>query len=106
MIDGVMGAVVRHPVARFRSGCRADDRHAGKRAGELRQDGADTSGSAHHEQDTVFRGVSRVHAKPVEQQFPGRNCRQGQRRRLGEVQRRGHGPDDALVHGAWRRLRQ
>ena len=83
---------------RFRPRRGRHDRQAGEAAGELDQDRADAAGSADDQQGTRIDALAGDSAEAVEQQFPGGDRGQRQRRGLGEGQCLRLAADDTLVN--------
>ena len=84
MIDNRMGAEIEAPFLRFRTGRGCHHRQAGKAARELDQDRADTAGAADDQQRACIEALAGHRAEAIEQQFPGGDRRQRQRRGLRE----------------------
>ncbi|KAG0774288.1 hypothetical protein G6F22_014185 [Rhizopus arrhizus] len=86
-----------HPVLGIRARGGADHRQLGQLPRQLHQDRSDATGSADHQQGLAF-AAALGDAQAVEQQFPGGDRGQRQRRGGGIVETGRLAADAALVH--------
>ena len=82
MIDHGMRAKVEAPFLRLRPRGSGDDRQPGEPACKLDQDRADATSAASDQERARIDALARHGAEPVEQQFPGGDRGQRQRRGL------------------------